>query len=178
MSFIKEKIFSLYTKRLIKSCRIARTNVGFQQAQNMGILYSADTSKKHETIHHLATQLSNMGKRVTVLCYTKVPKQTPHCVFSTINHHNLPLWGAITHPKTYSFVNTSFDYLFHVDLEGHPMLDYLLAKSHAKCRVGHYDAARTSLFEIMVTSDKKADGNEIDDLVAQMMHYTQLLQAQ
>jgi hypothetical protein len=173
MSRIKEKILALYTKRLIRGCRIVRTNVGFQQAQNMGILYSADT-----TIHHLATQLGNMSKRVTVLCYTKVPMQTPHCVFPTITHHDLPLWRTITHPKAYTFVNTSFDYLFHADLEGHPMLNYLLAKSQAKCRVGHYNAARTSLFEIMVTFDKKADGNAVDDLVAQMMHYTQLLQAQ
>ncbi|MCU0317796.1 MAG: hypothetical protein MUC61_00415 [Amoebophilaceae bacterium] len=176
MSCIKEKILSLYTKRLIKSCRIARTNVGFQQAQNIGILYSADTSQKHEVIHYLATRLKNMGKQVTILCYTKVPTQTPHCIFPTITHHDLPLWGAIAHPKTRAFVNASFDYLFHVDLSGHPMLDYLLAKSHAKCRVGRYDTARTNLFEIMVKFDKRADSNAIDDLVAQMLHYTQLLQ--
>jgi hypothetical protein len=174
---IKEKILSLYTRRLIKTGRVVRTNVGFQQAQSMGILYSADTPKKNEAVLHLAAQLKKMGKQVTGLCYATAPIQATNLTFPTIIHRDIRLWGIITHPQAHAFVNTPFDYLFQVDLVGHPMLDYLLAKSQAKCRIGYYDTLRTNLFEMMVTLNKKPDGNEIDDLTAQMIHYAQLLKA-
>jgi hypothetical protein len=177
MSRIKEKILALYTKRLIKTNRLVRTNVGFQQAQNMGILYSVDTPQKNEAVLYLEVQLKKMGKQVTGLCYAATPIQAINLTFPTITLHDIRLWGTITHPQAQAFVNTSFDYLFQVDVVGHPVLDYLLAKSQAKCRVGYYHTLRTSLFEIMVTLNKKTDGNEIDALTAQMVHYAQLLKA-
>jgi hypothetical protein len=175
MLHIKEKILSLYTKRLVKTRHVVRTSVGFQQAQNMGILYSADSPQKHEAVRHLATQLKKMGKKVAGLCYATTPIQATYPYFPIINHRDLQLWGTITHPQAQNFINTPFDYLYQVDLKGHPILDYLLAKSKAKCRVGYYSALRANLFEMMVTFDHKANGNEIDDLTAQMVHYTQLL---
>jgi len=177
MSRIKEKIFSLYTKRLIKTHRVVRTSVGFQQAQNLGILYRADSPQKTEVIRYWATQLNKMGKQVAGLCYTTSSIKSNHLDFPTISYHDIQLWGTITHPQAQAFVNTSFDYLYQVDLVGHPVLDYLLAKCRAKCRVGYYDPLRTTLFEIMVTLDKQTDGSEINALTAQMAHYTQLLKA-
>lgn len=178
MSRVKEKILALYTKRLIKTDRVVRTSVGFQQAHSMGILYSADNSQKHEEIRRLATQLNEMGKQVTGLCYATAPIQATNVVFPTITHRDLRLWGTITNPQAQAFVNTPFDYLFQVDLVGCPVLDYLLAKSRAKCRVGYYDTVRTGLFEMMVTFDKQTDHSAIHALTAQMAHYTQLLKAQ
>lgn len=175
MSHIKEKILSLYTKRLIKTRRVVRTSVGFQRAQNIGILYSADGPQKHEVVRHLATQFNKMGKQVAGLCYATTPIQFANLAFPTITHRDLQLWGTITHPQAQAFINTPFDYLYQVDLEGHPVLDYLLAKSQAKCRIGYYDSLRAHLFEMMVTFDKKPDGNEIGSLTAQMVYYSQLL---
>jgi hypothetical protein len=177
MSRIKEKILSLYTKRLIKTNRLVRTNVGFHQAKNMGILYSVDTPQKNEAVLYLEVQLKKMGKQVTGLCYADTPMQAINLTFPAITHHDIQLWGTITHPQAQIFVNTSFDYLFQVDLMGHPVLDYLLAKSQAKCRVGHYNTLRTSLFEMMVTLNKQTGGNKIDNLAAQMIRYAQLLKA-
>jgi hypothetical protein len=177
MSRIQEKILALYTKRLIRTGRAVRTSVGFQQAQNMGILYSANNPQKHEAARHLASQLNKMGKQVAGLCYATVPIQATNLAFPTITHHDLRLWGTLTNPQAHAFINTPFDYLFQIDLVGDPVVDYLLAKSQAKCRVGYYDTVRTGLFEMMVTFDKQPDGNEINALTAQMVHYTQLLKA-
>ncbi len=178
MSHIKEKIFAFYTKRLIKTSRVVRTSVGFQQAQSMGILYSADNPQKHEAARHLATQLNKLGKQVAGLCYETSPIQATNLAFPTITHRDLRLWGAITNPQAHAFINTPFDYLFQLDLVGNPALDYLLAKSQAKCRVGYYDTVRTSLFEMMVTFDKQLNSDDIDALTTQMVHYTQLLKIQ
>jgi len=175
MPWIKQKILTHYTKRIIHTNRVVRTNVGFQRAQSVGILYSADNPQKHKVISHLARELKKMGKKVTALCYTTMPIQEVANTFSTITHHDIQLWGAITHHKAQTFINTSFDYLFQADMIGHAVIDYLLARSKAKCRVGYYDTARTSLFEIMVSFDEQPDNNNIDTLTTQMVHYTKLL---
>lgn len=178
MLWIKQRILELYTKRITQHDHVVRINVGFQQAQNMGILYSADNPQKHEAVNHLAKELKKMDKKVTGLCYTTVPTQKSANTFTTITHRDLQLWGTITHPKAKAFINTPFDYLFQVDLVDHPIINYLLAKSKAKCRVGYYDTVRTDLFELMVTFNKRPDSNDIDALTTQMIHYIRLLKVQ
>lgn len=172
---IQEKLLSLYTRKLIKTRCVVRASVGFQKAQKIGILYSADTLQKHNAVCQLATQLKKMGKQVSGLCYVTAPIQATNIAFTTITHRDIQLWGTITHPQARAFIHTPFDYLYQVDLTAHPVLDYLLARSQAKCRVGYYDTVRTNLFEMMVSFDKQPDSHEINDLTAQMLYYTQLL---
>ncbi len=175
MSRIKAKLLALYTQRLTKARRVTRANVGFEQAQTIGILYSGNSPKKQETVHQLSTQLKQQGKRVMTLCYLTNPQQMTNSAAPTITLRDIQFWGKITYAKAKTFVDTPFDYLYHVDWDGHPALDYLLAKSKAKCRVGHYAAARAGLFEMMVSLAKQPDSCELTDLTTQMLHYTQLL---
>lgn len=175
MSWIKEKILWLYTKRLIKTRRATRMHVGFRQAQHIGILYSAGNPQKQQVVRQLAKQLQKMGKQVTGLCYATIPMQQTANDFPTVTQHDLHYWGTITHPQAQAFVNTPFDYLFQVDLMGHPILNYLLAKSQAQCRIGYYDPTRTNLFEIMVMFERKDDKEVMTALVEQMIHYAQLI---
>ena len=176
MSRIKAKLLAFYTKRLIKARQVMHTHVGFEQAQSIGILYSGDSPQKQEVVQQLASQLQQQGKRVTMLRYVENAKQVTNWATPTVTRRNIRFWGKITYSEAQTFVDTPFDYLYHVDWDGHPVLDYLLAKSKAKCRVGHYAAARAGLFEIMVSLAKPPDSRELTDLTAQMLHYTQLLQ--
>lgn len=175
MSQIKARLLSFYTKRLIGRRRADRMNVGFAQAQTIGILYHGDDPKKQETIHQLVTKLEKLGKQVRILCYVDDPKEVANFTDPTITLRDIQLLGKVTKPQAQTFIDTSFDYLFQVDLAGHPVMDYLLARSKAKCRVGYYTANRAGLFEMMVSLAKKSEDTAITDLVAQMLHYTQLL---
>lgn len=175
MSRIKNRLLSFYTQWLTKRHYTDRVNVGFDQAQTIGILYHRDSPKKQEVIHQLANQLKQLGKKVSVLCYVTGPRGVNNLTDSTVTLRDIPLLGKITHPQTKVFVETSFDYLYQVDLEGYPVIDYLLARSKAKCRVGHYTAPRAGLFEIMVSLAKAPKENDTTELAAQMLHYTQLI---
>src|SRR3569832_1344219 len=173
MSRIKSQLLTFYTKHLIKYNRTERINVGFAQAQAIGVLYSGDSPKKQEAVDQLITQLNRLGKKVTVLCYAPTPTQVLNLTFPIITYRDIQLWGSINPDQAKTFVNAPFDYLYQVDLESHPVLDYLLAKSRAKCRIGYYCTRRTALFEIMVSFDKSFETSEIDDLTTQMLYYTQ-----
>ena len=177
MPRIKEKLLSFYTKRLSKTRRIERTNVGFRQAQSIGILYTGDSAKKQQIVQRLVSQLQQLGKQVTILCCAKASKAIEKTNVPTITYQDIQLLGKIIHPQARAFVNTPFDYLYQIDVEGHPVLDYLLAKSQARCRVGYYTAARAGLFEMMVMPQSTSASSKLEDLIAQMLHYTQLLKA-
>lgn len=155
-----------------------RTNVGFRQAQNVGILYSAGTLQKHDAALYLSAQLKKLGKEVMGLCYATASAQVANSTFPVITDGDIKLWGTITHPQAKTFIDTPFDYLYQLDLEEDPILNYLLAKSSAKCRVGYYTATRASLFEVMVTFNEKQNDNNMNALIEQMLHYTQLLRAE
>ncbi|MEL6606897.1 MAG: hypothetical protein AAFP88_01440 [Bacteroidota bacterium] len=75
MPQIKARLLSFYTKRLIRRRRVDRMNVGFAQAQTIGILYHGDDPKKQKTIHELVTELKKLGKQVSILCYVNDPKE-------------------------------------------------------------------------------------------------------
>ena len=175
MAWLKEKIFSFYTKQLIKKSRATRMHVGFRQAQHIGILYSAGSPQKQQLVRQLAKKLQKMGKQVTGLCYATIPMQQTANDFPTVTQDDLHYWGTIMHPQAQAFVNTPFDYLFQVDLIGHPILNYLLAKSQAQCRIGYYDPTRINLFEIMVIFNQEDEKEEITALIEQMVHYVQLI---
>lgn len=178
MSRIKAQLLSFYTKRLIRRRRVDHTNVGFDHAKTIGILYHGDDPKKQEAIHQLVTELKKLGKQVSTLCYVTDPKQVVNVTVPTITIRDIQLLGKIMHPQAQAFVDTSFDYLYQIDLAGHPVIDYLLTKSKAKCRIGHYTANRAGLFEMMVSLAKKPEDTTITDLIAQMLHYTQLLKTE
>lgn len=175
MSQIKARLLSFYTKRLIRRRQTACRNVGFDQARTIGILYHGDVPKKQEVIHQLVTELEKLGKQVSTLCYVHDPKEATNFTAPTVTLRDIKLLGQIMHPQAQEFANTSFDYLYQVDLASHPVIDYLMARSKAKCRVGYYTASRAGLFEIMVSLAEKSEGAAITDLITQMLHYTQLL---
>ena len=169
------KILPWYTRRYINANQSVRMNVGFQRAQSLGLLYSYDNLEKHQAVLRLAEKLQAMGKQLVGLCYVTV--QHHQSFFPSLTHRDVQLFGKITNQQAQDFIDTPFDYLYHVDLFSNPVLDYLLAKSKARCRVGHFDAARAGLFEMMVKFDRKPGSNHIDDLIEQMLHYTQHLKA-
>lgn len=178
MSQIKARLLSFYTKRLIRRRRADRMNVGFVQAQTIGILYHGDSPKKQVAVDWLASELKKLGKQVSILCYVTDSKQAANFTDPTITLQDIPLLGKITHPQAGLFLDTSFDYLYQVDLEGQPAIDYLLVRSKANCRVGYYRPARAVLFEVMVSLAKHPEEGDIANLTAQMLHYTQLLKTE
>lgn len=173
--YIKARLFSLYTEYLIRRRCVRRVNIGFDQSKAMGILYNGDDPEKREAVHQLVMQLRQLGKQVTVLCYVSSHQQVSNPIEVTVTHRDIRLWGKITAPQAKAFVDTSFDYLYRVDLDSHPILDYLLAQSNAKCRIGYYRTGRTPLFDLMVGLAGSLKDGEVTSLATQMLHYSQLI---
>jgi hypothetical protein len=178
MLSIKERLLSFYTQRLIKSNKTRRLNVGYQKAQLIGVLYTQTDAQKETIIHQFIERIKKSGKQVQTLVYLPEASskiQVENHFFSFFTKQEISYLGRWASGPLATFVHTSFDYLYHVDLVSNPILEYVLAKCQAKCRVGHFDIHRASLFEIMIKFDTKPETPALQSLTEDMLHYTQLL---
>ena len=171
----KELVLAIRTKWLLKNEKVAHYNSNLQRANSFGVLYSYESQQKQDAVQKLIRVLKSMGKQPKILCYTTPQdKETSANLLYTFNHTCLPTFGAIKSDYITHFMATPFDYLFCLDLQPNAIINYLLATSKAKCRIGNFDEQRTSLFEIMVSFSKKEGCSVTDSLVAQMIYYVDL----
>jgi hypothetical protein len=176
---IKEKLLALYTRRFIKSNKTARLNVGYKQAKVIGLLYTQEDDQKKAVMLNFIEQLRNTGKNIEVLQYIpqiSAKNQALDTNFPSFSNRDVNYLGKCLNGQLASFIDTPFDYLYHIDLASNPILDYLLVKCKAKCRVGNFDINRAHLFEIMVKFEPKTDIYALHSLAKEMLYYTQLLE--
>ena len=174
---LKEKILLFFSKRLTKKNRVQRMNVGFSQATTLGILYTYENAAKQQEVVKFAKQIKKTGKKLKVLCYLLEKNTNEGDPFSTFTHQTIQIFGKIIDPTVNAFVNTPFDYLYCMDDTPPIVLDYLLAKCQAKCRIGPFNAHKTHLFDMMIKLNTPEQQRDIGYLTEQMWHYTQLLKA-
>lgn len=167
-------ILRIFTRFLFKNIIIERSNIGLTKAVTIGVLYTYEEPAKHEVMQRFIRDLKNLDKKVSVLCYTTGKDgvhQSSHLLYA-FGHKAISIFGKVDSDRVKKFIETSFDYLFHVDLDSNPVLDYIVAKNKAKCRVGHFDPLRRNLFEVMVKVSRTRPIEDAKRLTSQILHYT------
>lgn len=167
-------ILRIVTRFLAKNLVAPRSNVGLKKAVNIGVLYSYEEPAKHEIMQRFIRDLKNLDKKVSILCYTTAKDrvhQSSNLLYS-FGHEAITALGKVESDRVKKFIDTPFDYLFHVDLNTNPIVDCIIAKNQAKCRVGHFDPIRKNLFEVMVKVSKTTPMEDVKKLSSQMLHYT------
>ncbi len=147
-----------------------RASIPYKQAQSVGILFSVEDKQKHDAIKEFIKQLTQDGKMVKVLEFLPNKKDNYEFMFDFFTVKDLSFWGVVNSPDADKFIETPFDYLFCVDNESNPMIQHILARSKAKCRIGRFASQDHSFFELMIEqngSPKK--------LIESMYKYTKQL---
>jgi hypothetical protein len=80
--------------------------------------------------------------------------------------------GKIKSREVQKFIETPFDYLYCITVSHFLPFDTILMKSNAKCRIGRYFPEQEACYELML--DLK-EGEGVDHLIEQMLHYTKKL---
>ncbi|WP_419241578.1 DUF6913 domain-containing protein [Cardinium endosymbiont of Nabis limbatus] len=167
-------ILGIVTRFSSKRRGVPRSNVGLNKAVTIGVLYSYESPAKHEAVQRFIRDLKNLDKSVSVLCYTtrKDRVHSSSYLRYAFGHNGITMFGKVKSGRIKKFIETSFDYLFYLDLSSHPLLDCIIAKHQAKCRVGHFDPMRKNLFEVMVKVSRTTPVEDVKRLANQMLHYT------
>lgn len=155
---MKLNFLKIRTNNQLKKNKTERGSTPYKKALTVGILFSVEDRKKHDDIKALIHKLEHDGKKVQVLEYLPNKKDNYEFMFDFFTLKDISFWGKIESEKTLKFSDTPFDYLFCIDTEPNPMLQYLLARSKAKCRVGKFHEGEESYFEFMISSDNNVKG--------------------
>ena len=168
----KTKFIELKTKRYLRKNATKRLTTDYGEANNIGIIFSSEDLLKHKAVKSFVKKLTLEGKNVTVISFVGKGKQNHEFLYDIITPGDISFWGSINDETAQKFVNESFDYLFNLDLDSNQVIENILAKSKAKCRVGIYNEEKSSFYELMINPGKEGS---ISNLIEDIHHYARKL---
>ncbi len=164
----KNKFLSLSTKLFLKKNKVSRTTTGYRMAKNIGIVFTVEGLDKHKAIKAFVKELENEGKNVEVMSYLGKGKDNYEFLFNFISYSDINIWGKIKNEDALKFSEKKFDYLFNIDHIRNRIIENILARSKAKCRIGVYVENNDAFYELMVNSK---DNDNPRELIQIMHHY-------
>jgi hypothetical protein len=167
---MKNKLLRLRTDWELKTNKSVRGTVPYQQALNVGIIFTVEDKQKHDCIKDFIKKLEHDGKKVRVMEFLPEDRENFEFKFDFFTENDFSFWGNITADNALRFSETPFDYLFYIDITPNPLIMYLLARGKARCRVGRSWVDSRSFFEFMIESF-----NSNQSLVESMYKYTSQL---
>ena len=160
------------TKRAIKKSTVSRDNISFKKAQSIGIIYSWEGKRKAEIINEFAKEMDMSGKKVQILCYSRVDLKIVPVEVDFFSEKDFDNFGNLKSEKLKNFKNLRFDFLYHLDTLPNVYIDNIMALSNARCRVSRADYTRKDLYDFMI----QIRGNVgIEKLCHEILHYTKAI---
>lgn len=145
LNFLKYK-----TRSALKRNNALRVSVPWNQAKNVGVIFTIDDRNKHDHVKEFVKAMETEGKKVQVMSFLPSKKENHEFLYDFFTIQNVNVWGTITSDAVEKFTATPFDYLFCLDVNESPFMLHLLAKSKARCRVGKYAEKAKPYFEFML----------------------------
>jgi len=158
------------TDSALKNNKSLRASLPYNQAKNIGIIFSVEDKQKHSDVKEFIGHLETDGKQVKVLEFLPKMKENYDFLFDFFTIEDLSFWGSINSELAERFSETPFDYLFYIDNQSNPLVLNLLARSKARCRVGKFAEEESHFYELMIESQGTVKG-----LIDNMYKYTRLL---
>lgn len=140
------------TKSLLKKEKVSHLSVPYEKARTVGIIFTVEDKQKHFAVKEFIKSLENDGKHVQVLEFLPEKTENYEFKFDFFTAKDVTFWGTMTSSHAIQFAEAPFDYLFYLDFDPNPMILHVLARSHAKCRVGRYWEDGQSFLDFMIES--------------------------
>lgn len=138
------------TKSQLKKNKTLHSSTPFKKALSIGILFTVEDRSKHESLKEFIKKLEGEGKSVKVLAFLPEKKENYEFLFNYFTIKDISFWGNLISNDALDFANMPFDFLYCFDEEPSPIVLNLLARSKAKCRVGHYAEGQEQYYEFMI----------------------------
>lgn len=168
MKVLKEIVLKLKLSFSNKKDKVERKAVPLESASHIGLLINTSNLNEAEAINDFAKSLIKEGKKVSALAFFSSNK-TIHfdfpCTYQTWK--DLDWKGDFDKEIIHTYTKTPFDFLYSINIFPILPFNYLLWKSHAKCRVGAYSS--NAPLDLMIQNPEKRD---LSFLIEQMNKYT------
>ncbi|ELR71489.1 hypothetical protein C900_02552 [Fulvivirga imtechensis AK7] len=168
---LNKKILSYKTRSLVTNNTVVRRSISYSEARSIGIIFSIEDLKKHETIKKFIKQLEKDGKKTQVLAFLPKGHQNFEFLFDFFTVKDISFWGNFTASQVMEFAQKPFDFLFYMDTVSNPLIKNILAMSKARCRIGKFDDENSAVCELMI----QTTNGSTQELASEMYRYTKLL---
>jgi hypothetical protein len=149
---MKLKLLKARTDWERKRNKASRSTVPYQQALNVGVVFTVEDKQKHDAVKEFIKKLENDGKKVQVIEFLPEDRENYEFKFDFFSEKDLSFWGKITAENAIRFSEKPFDFLFYIDINPNPFILHLLARGKARCRVGRSWEQGRPYFEFMIES--------------------------
>ncbi|MBA4056735.1 MAG: hypothetical protein C0490_18620, partial [Marivirga sp.] len=95
---MKLNFLKFRTSWILKNSKTQRSNVSYNNAQRIGIIFSVEDKGKHETVKELIKKFEHDGKQVQVIEFLPDNKENYEFRFDFFTENDLSFWGKITSP--------------------------------------------------------------------------------
>lgn len=147
-----------------------RKAVSFQSAKSIGVLINSPSLDYATDLNQFIQAFEKDGKKVKVICNAENQNQMYRFRFLPLDTKTDIGWkGEFVTEDIKNFIKTDFDYLYSINISPFLPFETILAKSHAKCRVGS-NSDNPNLFELMI---KLGPDEGFDSLIKRMKNYTE-----
>jgi len=154
---------SYKTKQFQKDNTSLRSSISFAEAKHIGIIFSNDEPEKVLMAEKLSSIYRKEGKQIKVIVYDR-NVQIKHLPFESFSKKDVTFWGKFLNESINQFSQISFDFLICLDEHPGVIIQNILAKSKAKCRVGVWNnlELENKMFELIIQTSKET--NLVDNI--------------
>lgn len=161
---IKNRFFNRSLQQLGKQSRTDRKFLGFEKANNIGILFDATDLNSRDFALQYANQLDKRGKKVKLLGFFDSKLDDANFTFKYFNRKSLDWAGRPNGEAIREFIEQAFDLMINLDTVSKPQAEYVSALSRAHLRVGPF-TEHTFCYELIIDN---SDARSLKTFVQQM----------
>jgi hypothetical protein len=169
---IKRELHFRILNRKLRSNNVQRKIQRFADVRDIGILFNATNTDDALPVTQFAESLRPMRKRVTMLGYYDYKKPAINFTFPYFNKKDVN-WLLMPRGTLVSeFLDKPFDVLINFCTQENLPMEYIVALSKAKFRVGFYNPKKVHAYDFMIDMKEKTD---VRSLVENVSRYLNML---
>ena len=169
MSFLHNNILPLRIRSQSREKGIKRGSTPYREAKRIGMLFTMNNLDDYEVIRNFENKLKKEGKEVKVLSYLPKNVENFHFHYDIFSHTDFTAFGQVKALNIKEFIEQRFDYLICLDKVPNLYIQYILAASKARFRIGAHLENKEALYELMIHLNGQ---DSVDNLIQQIYHYT------
>lgn len=169
MAYLHKTLLPIRMRKQLRQNRTKRMSTTYREAKAIGIVFTMHNLDDYEAIRQFEKKLKQDGKAVTVLCYLPKNVENFHFHYDIFSHTDFSATGNVKAGNIQEFIQQKFDYLICLDETPNLYIEYIMAASAARFRIGNYGEDKEALFELMI---RQNGTDSVSNLIKQIQHYT------
>ncbi len=178
LSGIKQTVGNFILNRNISRLERDKKLVSFSDARNVGIVYLVSNQGIFNKVKLLIRKLNSPYRQVMALGFVDRDSIPDYCVAANSGYYfdkkDLNWYGAPKNDYIKEFIDKEFDIIIDLTLEEVYALQYIVALSKSKLKVGRFSKSMEKYYDLMIKNN-----NDIlsDEYIDQILYYLDILKS-